>query len=76
MKRGENHGRTAAAHRGRAPDAAIGEVTPEESSTARGEVSLAADWQRDAIKVVAFVQERRGRLVLASGAMPLKNIRP
>jgi hypothetical protein len=54
----------------------IGEATPDESSTARGEISLAADWQRDALKVVAFVQERRGRQVLASGAVPVKNARP
>jgi hypothetical protein len=47
---------------------------PTNSDT--GEVSVAAEWQRDAIKVVAFVQERRGRLVLASGVMPLKNVRP
>jgi hypothetical protein len=76
VKRGENHGRTlwhTAVVREMRP---IGEVTSEESSTARGEVSLAADWQHDAIKVVAFVQERRGRQVLASAAVPLKNARP
>jgi hypothetical protein len=54
----------------------IGEVTSQESSTARGEVPPAADWQRDAINLVAFVQERRGRQVLASAAVRLKNARP
>jgi hypothetical protein len=76
VKRGENHGRVlshTAVVRRMLP---IGEVTSPELSTARGEVSLAPDWQRHAIKVVAFVQERRGRQVLASAAVPLKNARP
>jgi hypothetical protein len=75
VKRGENHGRTlwhSAVVREMRP---IGEMTSEDVSSARGEMSLAADWQRDAIKVVAFVQARRGRQVLASAAVPLKNVR-
>jgi len=76
VKRGENHGRTLWHTAVVREMRAIGEVTSEDVSTVRGEVSLAADWQRDAIKVVAFVQERRGRQVLASAAMPLKNARP
>jgi hypothetical protein len=76
VKRGENHGRTLSHTAVVRHMASIGEATPDESSTARGEISLAADWQRDALKVVAFVQERRGRQVLASGAVPVKNVRP
>ena len=34
-----------------------------------------ADWQRDALEVVAFVQEQRGRTILGAAAVPLKNAR-
>jgi len=71
VKRGENHGRTLA-HTGVVRQMLpIGEAAPGESATARGELSLAADWQRSALKVVAFVQERRDRRVLASAVVPL-----
>jgi len=76
VKRGENHGRTLSHTAVVRHMVSIGEATSDESSTARGEISLAADWQRDALKVVAFVQERRGRQVLASGTVPVKNARP
>jgi hypothetical protein len=34
-------------------------------------VTLAPDWQRAQLKVVAFVQERRGRAILASAVLPV-----
>ena len=40
------------------------------------DIPLAADWQRDHLAVVAFVQELRGRTILASASVPLKNVRP
>jgi hypothetical protein len=76
VKRGENRGRVlshTAVVRQMLP---IGEATSSELSTARGEVSLAPDWRRHAIKVVAFVQQRRGGQVLASAVVPLENARP
>ena len=45
-------------------------------SSARADIPLAADWQRDQVKVVAFVQELRGRTILASASVPLRNTRP
>ena len=42
----------------------------------RGEIAIAADWQRDHLAVVAFVQEQRGRAILAAASVPLQNARP
>ncbi len=42
----------------------------------RAEVALSPDWQRDHLNVVAFVQERHGRGILASALVALKNVRP
>ena len=53
--------------------AALGRDQP--FSSARAEVPLAADWQRDQLKVVAFVQELRGRTILASASVSLQNTR-
>jgi hypothetical protein len=41
------------------------------SSSAHAEIPLAAEWNRDELKIVAFVQERRGRAILASAVAPL-----
>ena len=37
---------------------------------------LDAPWQRDRLAIVAFVQEQRGRTILASAAVPMKIARP
>jgi len=73
VKRGENHGRilTHAAVVRRLMT--IGEATAS-SSVARASLTLEPDWQRDHLKLAAFVQERRGRAILASTA--LKILRP
>jgi hypothetical protein len=74
VKRGENHGRVlthAAVVRYMAAIAQTGDG----SSVARADIPIAADWQRDELKVVAFVQELRGRAILASAAVSLQNIR-
>jgi len=42
---------------------------------ARAEVALGGDWQRDNLKVVAFVQERRGRTILGAAAVPMRDVR-
>jgi hypothetical protein len=78
VKRGENHGRTLT----HAPVvrhlATIGQIAVDGSTSgsAHADIPLAADWQRDHLAVVAFVQERRDRTILASASVPLKNVRP
>jgi hypothetical protein len=78
VKRGENHGRTLT----HAPVvrhlATIGQIAVDGSTSgsARADIPLAADWQRDHLAVVAFVQELRDRTILASASIPLKNVRP
>ena len=57
--------------------ATIGQIAAGATSgSARADIPLAADWQRDHLTVVAFVQELRGRTILASASAPLKNARP
>jgi len=66
VKRGENHGRTlthAVVVRDlqTAGNAAAG-------AAFRVDVTIAADWRRDALTIVGFVQERRSRRILATAA--------
>jgi hypothetical protein len=78
VKRGENHGRTLS----HAPVvrylATIGQVADAGASTGikQADIPLAADWQRDHLAVVAFVQELHSRAILAAASVPLKNARP
>jgi hypothetical protein len=78
VKRGENHGRTLS----HAPVvrylATIGQIAADGSASgsARADIPLAAGWQRDRLALVSFVQELRGRTILASASVPLKNARP
>ena len=77
VKRGENHGRTLS----HAPVvrymATVGQVGSDGSTaSARADIPIDADWQRVRLTVVAFVQEIRGRTILASASVPLKNARP
>ena len=78
VKAGENHGKRLR----HAPVvrfmATIGQVSADGASgtVATADIPIAADWQRDRLTVVAFVQELRGRTILASAAVPLKNAHP
>jgi hypothetical protein len=74
VTRGENHGRTLTHAAVVRSMTTIGQAT-EGAGSARAEIPIAADWQRDQLKVVAFVQEQRGRAILASAATPLQTIR-
>ena len=71
VTRGENRGRTlthAAVVRRLTP---IGEAA---GPSARAQTTIAADsaWAREALRVVAFVQERRGGAILGAAAMPFQ----
>jgi hypothetical protein len=71
VTRGENNGRLlrhAAVVRSMAT---IGEAAPDGGET-RAAIPIEPEWQRDNLKIVAFVQTRKGRVVLASAAAPLK----
>ena len=78
VKRGENHGRTLTHAAVVRYLATVGQVPADGSTSvsARADIPLAADWQRDHLTIVAFVQELRGRTILASASAPLKNARP
>jgi hypothetical protein len=51
--------------------ATAGEAAPD-GAEVRTELPMASEWQRDNLKIVAFVQTRKGRMVLASAMVPLK----
>jgi len=73
VKRGENHGKLLR----HAPVvrylSTIGQIAADGSSgSARATLALDAGWKRDRLAVVAFVQEHRGRTILASASAPLQ----
>jgi hypothetical protein len=71
VTRGENHGRVlthAAVVRYLAP---AGEAARDAASTVHAEIPIGPDWQRGQLKVVAFVQERRSRAILAAAVLPV-----
>ncbi|HUC77495.1 MAG TPA: DUF1223 domain-containing protein [Vicinamibacterales bacterium] len=71
VTRGENHGRVLTHAAVVRYLTTIGEAPSGTASTARAEVPIAPDWQRAQLKVVAFVQERRGRAIVASAVLPV-----
>lgn len=73
VTRGENHGRTLTHAAVVRSLTAIGQASAGES-TARADVPIGADWKRDELKVVAFVQEQRGRAILGAAAAPLRAV--
>ena len=75
VTRGENHGRTLTHAAVVRSMTTIGEASGDGASSARAAIAIAPDWQRDQLKVVAFVQERRSRAILASASAPLQNSR-
>jgi len=77
VKRGENHGKLLK----HAPVvrylATIGTIAADATGgSAHANISLDRAWQRDRLGLVAFVQEQRGRTILASVSIPLENARP
>lgn len=49
----------------------VGEPIAAEGGTTTADLILDADWQSERLKIVAFVQERRSRAILASAAIPV-----
>ena len=73
VKRGENHGRTLTHAAVVRSMTTIGHTAVEGPTTASAAIPIGDDWQRDQLKVVAFVQDPRGRAILASASRPLQN---
>ena len=70
VKGGENRGR-ALAHAVVVRDlVTVGPATGQNVST-RTTIQLRKDWRRDALKIVAFVQQRRSRHILATAVRPV-----
>jgi hypothetical protein len=72
VKRGENHGRTLTHSAVVRELRTIGEVRGGVASV-RTNIKLSPEWRRDHLKIVAFVQERDSRRVLATAATALTN---
>ncbi|SRR6266508_3300540 len=72
---GENHGRTLTHAAIVRQMVTIAEAAADGPTSVRAEIVLGSDWQRENLKIVAFVQERRGRAILASAVTPLQNVR-
>ena len=73
VRAGENRGRTLSHAAVVRRLSTIGEATGEQAS-ARADIVLDKDWQRDRLKVVAFVQEHSSRRVLAAGFVSLPGL--
>jgi len=69
VTRGENHGRTLAHAAVVRSMTTIGDAV--EGGRARADIPIGSDWRRDHLKVIAFVQARRSRSILASATVPL-----
>jgi hypothetical protein len=65
VTRGENHGRTLAHAAVVRHLATVGDAGTTPATT---EIPIGSGWRRDRLKVIGFVQERRGRAILASAA--------
>jgi hypothetical protein len=72
VKRGENHGRTLTHAAVVRSLTTIGQVAADGAATGRAEIALGADWRRDRLKTVAFVQEQRGRAILGSAVVSVQ----
>ena len=74
VTRGENHGRVLS-HAAVVRQLTIaGEAGGPPASSVRTRATLARDWRRDRLTLIAFVQERRSRAILASAAVNVGTI--
>jgi hypothetical protein len=74
VKRGENHGRTLTHAAVVREMVTVAPVTGA-GGPVRATLRMDADWRRDALKIVAFVQQRRSRRVIATAALPIEKTR-
>lgn len=69
VKRGENEGRVLAHAAVVRHLATVAEASASGPTTAAATIPIGADWRRDNLNIVAFVQARRGRAILASATV-------
>jgi hypothetical protein len=70
VKRGENQGKVLAHAAVVRHLAAIGEATQSGASTVTAQLPLSPEWKRENLRIVAFVQARRSRAILAASTVP------
>ena len=70
VKHGENQGRTLTHAAVVREMRTVGDVTAADGS-ARATIAVFADWRRENLKIISFVQQRRSRRVLATAALRL-----
>jgi hypothetical protein len=77
VRRGENHGRTLAHAAVVRSLATVGEAAASDGAASLSvrRLPIAADWNRDNLKVVAFVQESRSRHIVAAVSRPVPGAR-
>jgi len=75
VTRGENHGRTLTHTAVVRTLAVVGEAAGR-TAEARSTLAIDPAWKREELRIVAFVQERRGGAILASAMVPLEPARP
>jgi len=75
VTRGENHGRTLTHTAVVRSLSAVGEATGR-SAEAQTAITIDPSWKRGDVRIVAFVQERRGGAILASGSATVSASRP
>jgi hypothetical protein len=73
VARGENHGRTLTHAAVVRSMTTVGQAAAGDTLL-RADVPIGAGWNRDALNVVAFVQEQRGRAILGAAAVALRTL--
>src|SRR5262245_10107268 len=71
VKRGENKGKMLT-HAAVVREMVTAGEAAEDGAAVRAEVKIQPDWQRERLRAVAFVQERKSRRVLAVAVAPLQ----
>jgi hypothetical protein len=72
VSRGENHGRVLKHAAVVRQLQVAGELLPAGPATVAADMQIDPAWQSEHLKVVAFVQERRSRAILASASVPVR----
>jgi hypothetical protein len=75
VRRGENRGRVLAHAAVVRRLTTIADAMAQPGQPSRAEIAIDPAWQRDNVKIVAFVQESRSRRIVGAAAVPLQSAR-